>query len=230
MVSGIITFQVNNNLLWFWHTATLLTKQLLRIWFSLCFFFLIFSVPVYEINRSWRADRNFISGWLLCDIMEGAMSLDGKYTIHTQVQIHFAILTNTLVNWDKYIVNIWQIHKDDRCNVPWRQMHNPQTSTNTFVNLEEYIFQFVQIQYCVIYWLVQCPLTANAQSTNKYKYICQFGGIHLSICTNTVLCDIMVGAMSRDDKCTIQTQVQIHLAILRNKFVYLNKYICQLEI
>ena len=39
-------------------------------------------VLVFEINRSWSADSKFISGWLLCDIMEGAMPRDGQCMIH----------------------------------------------------------------------------------------------------------------------------------------------------
>ena len=101
MGSGMITCQVTVcNLLSFEVFEIWLAKQLLRITFSFVYFF---SVLVYEINRSWSADRKFISGWLLCDIMEGAMSLDGKCTIHTQVQKYFFII-------NKYIGQLKQIY------------------------------------------------------------------------------------------------------------------------
>ena len=84
------------------------------------------------------------------------MSLDGKCTIPTQVQILFAIL--------KYVSKLGQIYL--------------KILTNIFVNEDKYICQLGELYFVIL----------------------------TKICTKTILCVKMVGAMSLDSQCTIHSQ------------------------
>ena len=85
--------------------------------------------------------------------MVGAMSLDGRCTIHTQVQIHFAILTNT---FDKYMYNLEKYIK--MVGAPSLGGKRIIHSLIQYGNLEKFIF-------CVLYeYNILCDIMVGAMS------------------------------------------------------------------